>query len=189
MALPYQNLKQPQNVGSGVGEYVLIASVHDDFEEDGIKCPTAPFTNPGDSVKITSPHVFKEDRGFAKIQLAPDKNQLNGTTIGDKGFHKLNLVLDVFIPGSYAELHEQVANMLNKPLIALIKDANCAAGMYYQLGCDCAYAWLTVDFSTGTTVDGVKGYAGKLSYTNGYVQLYTAGDPEVLADPDGSGGE
>ena len=71
--------------------------------------------------------------------------------------------------------------MLNKPLIALSKDADCAADLYYQLGCDCVFAYLTADFSTGTTKDGVKGYSAKISYAGG-ILLYDAGAPVILAD-------
>lgn len=180
MAYTFRNLKTPQNVESGIAEFVLIAPVSD-FEDDGIKCPVAPFTNPGDEVKVKTAHVFKEDKAFAKYILAPEKNELNATTIGDTGFQKLNLELKIFIPGSYAEVHEAVKNIINTPLIVLAKDSNCPANMYYQLGCDCTYAWAKFDFSTGTTVNGVKGYSGTITYQQGYIQLYTA-TVEVLAD-------
>lgn len=180
MAYTFANLKSPQNVESGIADYVLIAPVSD-FEDDGIKCPVAPFTNPGDEVKVKTAHVFKEDKAFAKYILAPEKNELSATTIGDLGFQKLNLELKVFIPGSYAEVHEAVKNIINTPLIVLAKDSNCPANMYYQLGCDCTYAWAKFDFTTGTTVSGVKGYSGTITYQQGYIQLYTAA-VSVLAD-------
>lgn len=177
MAYVYANMMQPQNTQSGIAEFLLLAPVSD-FTADGIKCPKAPFAEPGDEVKILENHVFKDGKAFAKFVLAPEKNKLDATTIGDKGFNKLNLELTAFIPGSYAEVHEAIKNILNTPLIALIKDSNCPANMYYQLGCDCTYAWATASFGTGTTVDGVKGYEVKISYQNGYIQLY-AGTVEV----------
>lgn len=176
----YRNLRKPKNVISGVADFILIAPVYD-FEVDGIKCPVAPFTDPGDEVTIKEDHVFKAGRGFAYFALAPEKNQLTGKTIGDKGFNKLDIEDDIFIPGSYVEVHEAVKNFLNTPCIALHKDADCAADMYYQLGCDCVFAYLTVDFSTGTTKDGNKGYAGKISYQQGYIQVYK-GAVSILAD-------
>jgi len=178
MAYAYANLMNPVNTGSGVAEYLLLAPVTA-FTDDGIKCPEAPFTNPGDEVTVREAHEFLQNEGFIKVQLAPEKNQLNAATIGDRGFSKLDMTLDVFIPGSYAAAHEAVKNWLNKPLIALIKDAECKAEMYYQLGCDCASAWLSVDFSTGTTKEGVKGYAGKLTYQNGYIQVYMGPAPKL----------
>jgi hypothetical protein len=95
----------------------------------------------------------------------------------------LDFEMKVFIPGSYADAHEMVANMINQPLIVLTKDSNCPAKMWYQLGCDCTSAYLKADFSTGTTKDGVKGYSGTISWQNSYIQLYAQADgPEELAD-------
>lgn len=182
MAYVYANLKTPQNTGSGIADFVLLAPVSD-FEEDGINCPVAPFTNPGDEVKIKVAHTFKSGRKFAKFLLAPQKNQLSTTTIGDLGFQKMDFELKIFIAGSYKEVHEAVKNILNTPLIVLIKDSNCSANMWYQLGCDCAYAWASFAFNTGTTIDGIKGYEGTIKYQSGYVQLYdVVGGPAVLAD-------
>lgn len=169
MSLAYANLLEPQNTGSGIGEYILVAPVKD-FTE--IKCPVAPFTNRGDEVRILEDHVFKTGKKFVKIQLAPGKNQLDAATIGDLGFQKLDIELKVFIAGSYAEAHELVKNLINTPLIVLSPDSNCGSGDFYQLGCDCASAWAKFDFSTGTTLDGVKGYSGTISYQNGYIQVY-----------------
>lgn len=182
MSYAYKNLKTPQNVGSGVADYLLIAPVSD-FLEDGIKCPTAPFTDPGDEIKIKTPHDFKPERGFAKWILATEKNKIDGATLGDKGFQKLDLTLEAMLPGSYAEQHEAVKNIINVPLIVLVPDSNCASGIFYQLGCDCVYAWATANFATGTTREGNKGYTIQISYLGGYVQLYNPGtDIPVLND-------
>lgn len=181
----FRNLKQPQNTDSGVADFVLVAPVYD-FAEGGIKCPAAPFTDPGDQVKIKTEHVFNDGRAFAKILLAPEKNQLSGTTIGDLGFQKMDQNLEIFIPGSYAEVHEAAKNLINTPLIVLAKDSNCPANMWYQLGCDCVYAWAKMDFTTGTTREGIKGYKGTITYLQGYIQLYAAGEPPVLSDSTGS---
>lgn len=184
MAYAYKNLKEPKNTGSGISEFMYVAPVYD-FEEGGIKCPVAPFDGQprGEQVMVKEAHEFKAGRAFAKIAFAPEKNQLDGKTIGDLMFQKLDFELKVFIPGSYAELHEQMANMMNTPLIVIVKDSNCPAKLFYQLGCDCTGAYLKIDFSTGTTKDGVKGYAGTITWQNPYVQLYAHPDgPEVLAD-------
>lgn len=181
-AYAFLNLVTPINIASGVSDYIYFAPMRD-FDVDGIKCPTAPFTNPGDKVKITEAHVFLADKAFAKIQLAPEKNQLTVKTIGDKGFNKFEFEYDIFMAGSYAEVHEFAMEALNVPMIAMGKDANCGADLYYQLGCDCLGAYMTFDFTTGTTKDGNKGYAGKITYTGSSVLLYTvAGGPEVLGN-------
>jgi len=184
MAINYKNLMTPVNTGSGVAEYVLVAQASD-FATDGIQCPALPQDGDpaGQSVKILTPHEFKDGRAFAKLALAPEKNSLDAKTIGDTLFQKLDFELKIFVPGSYAELHEQIANLINKQLIILIKDSNCPANMWYQLGCDCTFAYLKADFSTGTTKDGIKGYTVTITWQNSYVQLYAHQDgPEVLAD-------
>ncbi len=182
MAYAYKNLKAPINTGSGVADYVLLAPVSW-FEEDGINCPVAPFTLPGDEVTVKVPHTFLAGKAFVKYALAPEKNQLDAKTIGDKGFQKLDQELKIFVPGSYAELHEAMKNWMNTPLIALTKDSNCSADMFYMLGCDCVFAYMSIDFSTGTTKDGVKGYTATVSYLGGSILLYkVTGGPAVMAD-------
>lgn len=173
MAYPYKNLTATQNAASGLADYILLCPV-EDFDVDGIKCPEAPFANPGDEVRVKVQHVLKAGKGFAKYLCSPQKNQLTAKTVGELGSQKLELEAKFFLPGSYAEQHEFVKNALNTPFIGLLKDSNCEANMHYQLGCDCVYAYIKVDFTTGTTKDGVKGYDGTISYSNGYVQLYTA---------------
>lgn len=176
------NLQQPQNTASGVAQFILFAPVYD-FEVDGIKCPEAPFASPGDKVKITSPHVFKLGRGFTKFICAPEKNHVDGKSIGDKGFNKFDFDYKFFVPGSYAQLHEAAAEMLNTPMIVLTKDSSCDDDLYYQLGCDCLFAYITLDFTTGTEKDGVKGYSGSVTYTNRSVLLYAApGGPTILGN-------
>jgi len=175
----YRNLPEPKNVLSGIGDYVLIAPVRD-FTT--IKCPEAPFTNPGDEVTIRSPHVFKAGKAFAKWFLAPEKNKLDAAASGDKGFQRFQQTLEIMIPGSWAVQHEAVKNIINVPLIVLAPDANCASGLWYQLGCDCQYAWATPSFGTGTTADGNKGYTIPITYNSESIQIYAAGEPAVLAD-------
>ena len=178
MSYSFKNLKYPSNILSGIADYVLLAPVG---WFTSIKYPVAPFTSPGDEVLIKTAHTFSSGKGFVKYLLAPEKNQFDAKTIGDKGFQKFDQDLRIFIPGSYAELHEAMKNWLNTPLIALARDSSCAANIYYQLGSECVYAYLTVDFSTGTTKDGVKGYTGAINYASDAVYVYAAA-VQLLAD-------
>lgn len=180
----YQNLVTPRNTGSGIADYILIAPVSW-FAVDGIKCPEAPFDNPGDEIKVRTQHEFIAGKGFVKYALAPEKNSYDAKTIGDKGFNKFDIESSIFFPGSYAELHEAIKNWMNIPLIALEKDSNCGANFYYQLGCDCTFAYLSPEFTTGTTKDGTKGYVGKITWQNDFVQIFQPTDgltPDLLAD-------
>lgn len=166
----FKNLKNPLNIFSGIADYVLIAPV-EWFADGGIKGPSQAL-EPGDEVSIYQDHEFKEEKGFVQFMLAPEKNRFDATSIGDKGFNKMDQTLTIFIPGSYTEAHEAVKNLLNTPLIALSPDANCGSQMHYQLGNNCVYAYLTADFSTGTTKEGIKGYTAKVNYAASFIQLY-----------------
>jgi hypothetical protein len=161
----YKNLLEPQNVGSGIAEFILLAPVS---WFTTIATPTAPFTNQGDSITVTADHEFIDGKGFAKMQLAPRKNKFDLKSIGDIGLNKqVTDAIEIFVPGSYAEVHEQMRNLLNTPLIVLVKDCDCDFETYYQFGCDCQYSWATFDFSTGTTIDGNKGFMGKIIHDGG----------------------
>jgi hypothetical protein len=176
----YQNLKTYSNAGSGIAEYALIAPVSW-FAAGGIKAPVAPFgVTPGDSITIKTAHTFIAGKGFIYYKLAPQKNQMDGKTVGDVGFNKQNYEVKIFIPGSTPAQHENIMNLLNVPLIVIVKDINCGANLYYQLGCDCTSAYMSADFSTGTSNSGVKGYNGLIHYESS-LQIYDAGDPEQLA--------
>lgn len=176
MAFVYQNLETPQNTGSGVGEFVYLCPVNDIAD---IKCPEAPFAAAGDEVKVKTAHQLKVGKKFIKVRLAPDKNSYKADTQGDKGFQKFAHTYTIFVPGSYADVHEFAKNVINTPLIAIGPDGDCESGIHYQLGCDCVAAYLTMNFDTGTTADGVKGYTGTITYSSKSVLIYVP-DPEDL---------
>lgn len=175
MSYAYDNLTSPRNSTSGVSDFFMLAPV---TAFTDVKCPEAPFTNPGDEVTIRSPHVFPVGQGFIRVLLAPEKNKLDLETVGNKGFQKFNQKLIGFIAGSYAELHEAIKNWLNKPLIILIKDSNCDENLWYQIGCDCEAAYMTAKFMTGTTAEGEKGYEIEFSVMTNYVAIYKPVDGE-----------
>ncbi len=184
MAKPYINLKTPINTTSGISDYFLVAP-EADFAEDGIKCPPAPVDGDpmGQGIKIIEDHEFLVGRGFAKVVAAPEKNDFTGKTIGDLGFNKLDLAAKFVVAGSYEQVHEQIASMLNVPLILLFKDSECQANIWYQLGCDCTKAYMETEWQTGTTKDGMKGYIVTFKWQNPFIQLYAGPNgPEVLAD-------
>jgi hypothetical protein len=157
------NLNSPQNIGSGVADYLLFAPAEHFAEIAEII---------DDGVIIENDHAFKPDRGFIHINLAPFKNEITAATIGDMGSQQQDQQLKVFIPGSYAELHETIKNMNNTALIALIKDSNCSADLWYQFGNSCRFAYISANFSTGTTRDGVKGYDVLVKFINPHIQIY-----------------
>lgn len=169
MAFVYGHLKTPQNTGSGVSDFFLFAPVSD-FTTIG--CPPASGAAAGDEVIVVDDHVFAVGGGFNRVVCAPFKNQLKAATTGEVGSQKFQETLEVFVSGSYAAQHEFIKYLNNTPVIVLVKDANCAADMWYQLGCDCLYAWATTEFETGTVKDGQKGYKITFTYYTDAVILY-----------------
>lgn len=170
MTYVFRKLTSPQKVASGVAEKLLYAPVAD---FDTIAVPTAPFTNPGDSITIAGDHTFNAGKGFMEIALAPQKNSVDEKTRGDIGLKGLNSELKVFVPGSYKEAHELVENMLNVPMIFIIKDSESVnEDEYYQLGNASFGAYLDVNFKTGTTKDGQKGFDGTITFDSG-LNFYT----------------
>lgn len=183
MAHPYEftNLLQPQNTTAGIADFILIAPLLD-FVEGGIKCPEAPFVNPGDEITIREAHEFHPDRAFAKLVCAPRLNQITAAATGDLGFKKLDVVLDCFVAGSYKELHEAISKYMNVPLIVLGQDATCGANLWYQIGCDCLQAYLDPSWASGlSSGEGKKGYNLKFSAPSESIRLYDVeGGPAIL---------
>lgn len=168
-----ENLLQPQNIRSGIAEYFLLAPVSWFLE---IKDPLSGTTI------ITDTHAFLPGKAWVKIVNAPEKNSYSMPISGEPGFYGLTPTLNVFIPGSYPEAQETLKYLLNVPLIALAKDSNCAANFYYQLGSSADSAWITGDFSTGTTNNGNKGITAKVVQYAGSPIIYT-GDV-VIVNPE-----
>lgn len=168
----FVNLLDPENIGSGIGEYIWIAPFYW-FAAGGIKKP-APGT-----IIIEDDYEFLPGKGFVKLLLAPRKNQYEVATKGDIGLNGLEHTLTVFIPGSYAELHEQAKNLLNTPFVVLFYDANCPVELVYSLGINDSAAWFELDFSTGFTHEGNKGYLGTVKTDQCSVLFYEGVIAEV----------
>ncbi len=153
----FTNLKEPKNIASGISTTIYFAPVSW-FAPGGIKRPVPPYNAPGDSVIIKSDFQFRSDKGFIELEMAPRKNKFESQTIGDLGLNTFLQTLQAFLPGSYANQHEQVKSMLNTPLIVLGFDCNCPEEYVYAMGCECTSVWLNADFSSGYSHDGTKGH-------------------------------
>lgn len=170
MPYTFDHLLAPENTESGIGEFALIAPLRY-FATNGLKKPGTG-AGVGDEVIISENHVFLTNKGFVKFQLAPEKNQYSAETVGDKGFTKFRNSVEIFVPGSYLEVHEALKNLKTEPLVVLVKDSNCEADMYYQVGDACLGAWIQATFQTGTSAEGVKGYVVTITNTAKSVVLY-----------------
>jgi hypothetical protein len=169
-ASPYKVLAQATRTikETGVADQILFASMTDFDPAGGLKCPAAG------EVIISDDHEFVVDKGFIKLTCAPTKQKLTASITGETGNLKLMNKLEVFVPGSDKELHKLIKLVKNDQLVILVKDAECDAEQFYQLGCDCNGAFLDPEggWESGTTKDGVKGYKLAFSYPAGNVVLY-----------------
>lgn len=185
MAYQFDHLTNPQNTESGIAEFALLAPQRW-FAAGGIKKPGTG-TAVGDEVRILLTHEFLPEKGFIRFALAPEKNQYSAETVGDKGFTKFRNTLEIFVPGSYEEVHEAMKWLKTEPMIVLVKDSNCDANLYYQIGDACLGAWITGNFQTSTSAEGVKGYTVTISNTAKSVVLYqgaiTMNSPYLPASP------
>lgn len=166
-----RNLLNPINLNPGISEMVYIALVSW-FVSGGIKKPTAPFVDPGDEVLIKESHEFTSTYGFLQFALAAGKNSLDAKGVGDLMMTSFDFEVKIFMPGSYIEVHSTIRQLLNKPLIALVKDSNCGSGLVYQIGNACTPAYIRAAFATGTTKDGNKGYDAVISCNGNAVIIY-----------------
>lgn len=158
-----QNIKQPYNTSSGLGEKVFIA-LKDFFIDGGVKNSTP--------VNIEIPHQFvKGLYGFIECQLLPQKNHLQVKTIADLASNRLEFDLEVVLPGAYAQLLFFSKQLLNKPLIVLATDF-CNSDIVYQIGTATSPAYLESSFKTGTEKDGFKGSIFNIKTTGCSVQIY-----------------
>ena len=171
----FTDIQTTANRASGVADFFYWAAVSE-FATNGIQCPPSPMdaTTNAALVTISTDHVFQLDKGFHRINGSTGKNNLEANITGEAGSLKFMKTVKVFIPGSDAELHSQISQMLNQPMIVLIKDSNCASNVWYQLGCDCEWAFIEPQggFKTGTNKDGVKGYELTISCPGSAVVLY-----------------
>ncbi len=154
---------------TGIGQILFVAPL---YSFTSVKEPKPPFLFDGASVVIFETHEFLPSAGFIQLLLMPNKNDFNAKTGGEVGSQYFNQDIKCLIPGSYAEAHELLKNLINIPLIALVKDVDCHAGFMYQIGSACEPAYLSTDFATGTTRDGIKGYTATVSARKSFVQLY-----------------
>lgn len=161
----FENLVEAKNMDSGLSEFVWLAPISW-FRENGIKK-----ADPG-KVVIEEDHEFLPALGFIKFLLAPRKSKLAAVTVGDAGLMKFREELEFFLPGSYIEQHETMRHLLNEPLIVLVSDAVCSPHFFYQLGSEDLAAYCSINFSTGTTMQGNKGYLVQVQSDTPAVFLY-----------------
>lgn len=169
----YGHISKNTNPSFGTGGY----------KNELLFCPLADFTalqapapgqTPaiGDTVKITTAHTFGTGKGFygwaAKVHSPTGK----GKTVGDDGAKEMEYEYEISFIGDGAAMQEQVQRMLNDDVIVLLKDAECGANTYIQLGNDCILPTFDGEFDGKTTKEGKKEWKLKVTCKARY--FYTA---------------
>lgn len=126
-------------------------------EFTSIKKPVAPFTEIGDTQKITQTHTL--ENGFYRAYIIKQRHSGKGSTVGSIGSKTMLNEYQVFIPGIDAKRLEIVKKMLNDEFITLHRDSDCDNGFYLQLGTECRPVYFDAEYTTGTIEpNGEKGF-------------------------------
>lgn len=172
--MAYGHIAKPNNTQTGFSDF-LIGIVS---EFTTIQKPTPPFTNPGDSVTITTAHVPVATKGFYRGYIDKKKHMGKGDTAGSFGSKTLTNEFEVFYPGLDAIRLEFIKNIINEDVITLHRDANCDIDdVWLQLGNHCRFAEVDANYTTGTfEPTGEKGVFLKVKFT-GIPSIYDATVP------------
>lgn len=166
----YGNIQTPKNTAIGLSQELLLAPLST-FETVAEPNPDGVLFEK-ESI-VSDNHIFKTgSEGFIRVRLAPHRTQVKSATAGSNGSRKLESTLNASILGSYAELHGYMSILQNEPVIALVKDASCGAGKYYQMGTRKRPALLKSNWQSGSTKDGIKAYDVELSSVAACVMIY-----------------
>lgn len=157
-----------------MGQYAHITrSTDPDFATGGYKnvfyfAPRVDFlvlsgvVNPvvalGDALTIAAVHTFTAPKGFFTHACQTHSVTLKGETVGDDGAKEMQWTATFGILGDSASTQEQLQNQLNDDVICLLKDAECGANQFIQLGNDCVSPEFSVSFDGKTTKEGKKIY-------------------------------
>ncbi len=102
-----------------------------------LQVPTAPFTNPGDSKKITTAHTFGASAGFVQVQCKAKAIEPGGDAQGEAGGQVPTYKYKVIVKGDSAEILEWLENMLNEDMVWLFNSPECGVNSYVQIGGKC----------------------------------------------------
>lgn len=158
----------------GIRKTIWIAEIDWFVDGTGLATPGAT-TNPGDSLRITTNHTFKEGFGFIPFHSTLGTGQLTGEMVGDKESRTNKPTLVGKHPGLTAEIVEFFQTRKSGDYIVLVQTL---AGEVIQLGemgleCEIMYS-----FDSGTVESGYQGVTatienyGKLYFYEGDITEY-----------------
>lgn len=102
--------------------------------------PTGPFTNPGDTKRITANHTFPVNGGFKEFNCKARSVEPTADASGEAGGQVPLYKWKCIIKGDGPHINEFVENLLNEDIIALFNDPVCGQNNYVQAGSQCTPA-------------------------------------------------
>lgn len=100
-------------------------------------------------------------KGFKRISVTVDENELSATLVGNKGNKKPKVELDVLIPNFKKQNIGFVDTHKNTPMVYAVKDST---GQFWVIGTPDAPAFFeTADAKTGKKYEDNSGITGKIS--------------------------
>jgi hypothetical protein len=156
----------------GLRNYVLIAE-----EEDFATIAKPPVVGatpnqaPGATAIISTAHTFNDGKGFVKVYITLDSNQLKASIVGERDGRGAKIAFEGFHPGNKAAAIEFANQVKNLGLIMLVPDAD---GTYLQVGSQGLPVELACDYDSAKLSSGRRGYTVKgEAYASGLV-IYSA---------------
>jgi hypothetical protein len=173
----YTHIAQNKVVEPGLSDFLL--GLLSDFTT--IQKPAAPFSNPGDEVRIKTAHVPATDKGFIRCYQVKQRHTGKGDPAGTFGAMSLNNEYDIFMPGFSPEQMEFVKNSMNDEWMTLHRNSDCDNDYWVQLGDACRPARIEWNYTLGTfEPTGEKGFFGKVKWY-GIPKFYEATVPYAPA--------
>jgi hypothetical protein len=120
---------------------LVLWSPHSAF--DTIAIPTAPFTTPGASKKITANHTFPVNGGFMTVQAKAKSIDPTADAAGEAGGQVISYKYKVIVKGDSAQINEWFENAANEDGIWLFNDPVCGVDNFVQIGSKCTPAVLS----------------------------------------------
>lgn len=113
---------------------------------------------PGASAVITGNHTFKAGKGFLRLYITLDSNELKGEVVGERDGRGQKITFDGFHPGNKAAALELVNIVKNVDGIMLVPDAD---GTYIQVGAEGLPVELAPSYGSGKLSGGRRGITVK----------------------------
>lgn len=128
-----------------------------------------PTKAPGTSAIIAESHTFKPGKGFLRIYMTLDSNELKGEVVGERDGRGQKLGLEGFHPGNKAAALELSNIVKNVDGIMLVPDADA---QYIQVGAEGLPVELAPSYGSGRLSGGRRGITMKAECYSTGIKLY-----------------